>query len=303
MKVVVFTASANAPQFERDLLKFAEGVSLSGDYVCVNSGTEYEDCDVAVFFGSWKNMKARHHEIKNKIVSNAKNFIVMETPLIGRQKVEEAMRDTWYRIGLNGFLADTGEFNNADCDSLRWDKVKSWFNIDLKSWNYKPNGPIILPLQLPTDASLRGASIEKWAYESIVEIRRYTDRPIVVRTPQLDRAFNSPYMEKIRKPMKNVVFQKGTYENLIPTLEAASCTVCYSSGFAIDSLLHGCPTIACSPSSFAYELCQNNPQDVVDLQRPDREQLFYNLSYAQWEAAEIQRGLPWKHLRKRLLAS
>lgn len=302
MKVVVYTASANAPQFERDLLKFAEGVSLSGDAVLVNSGTEYEDCDVAVFFGSWKNMKARHHKIKNEIVSKAKNFIVLETPLLGRQKVEEAMKDTWYRIGINGFLADTGNFNNTDCDDSRWEKVKSWFNIDLEPWNHKPNGPIVLALQLPTDASLRGACIEKWAYETILEIRRYTARPIIVRKPQLDRPFQSEYMEKIRKPMKNVLFQKGTFENLIPTLKAASCTVSYSSGFALDSLLHGCPAIACSPSSFAYELCQNEPSDVIDLRQVDRQQLFYNLSYAQWESSEIQQGLPWKHLRKKLLA-
>ena len=300
MKVVVFTQSANAPQFERDLFKFAEGVSKSGDSVIINSGLEYEDCDVAVFFGSWKNMNAPHHVIKNKIVSRAKNFIVLETPLIGRGKVEEAMKDSWYRIGLNGFLADQGDFNNLNCDSLRWRKIQEMEGIVLAPWTRNMSGPILLALQLPGDASLRGADISKWAYETILDIRTITDRPIIVRTPQLERSFDNPYMEKIRKPMTNVVFQKGTYENLIPTLQKSYCSVTYSSGLAIDSLIHGCPAIVCNSASFAWESCSNKPRAIGFFEYPDRDKLFSKLSYAQWHVSEIQEGLPWKHLKNRV---
>lgn len=96
----------------------------------------------------------------------------------------------------------------------------------------------------------------------------------------------------------NVQFQTGTADNLVPTLKKAFCTVTYSSGFAIDSLINGCPTVAMSPSSFAYNICQNNVDNIDNIKRPNRDQWLYDLSYAQWHESEIERGLPWRHLRK-----
>ena len=67
----------------------------------------------------------------------------------------------------------------------------------------------------------------------------------------------------------NVQFQRGTKENLIPTLHEALCTVTYSSGLAIDSLLNGCPNISMSPSSFAYEIVPNTVKGIEDIRPID----------------------------------
>lgn len=296
MKVTIFTKSANDPRFDSVLRQFANGVRVVGDDVDVCEGMEYRDCDVAVFFGSWKNRNMPHHIVKNDIVSKAKNFIVLETPLLGRMPVKEIMQDNWYRIGLNGFLADTGNFNNKNRDSSRWETVQECLDIAVAPYTYKYDGPIILPLQLPGDASLRGASIEKWALETVMQIREITSRPVVIRTPQLERAFDKYYIKRLRH-IPNVVFQQGSAENLVGTLSAAYCSVVYSSGFSIDSLVHGCPTIACSPSNFCYDLVDNTVENIEKVSRPDRTQLFCDLSYAQWHVAEIEKGLPWKHLK------
>ena len=301
MKVIIYGRSANDPRFELVLKEFMKGVARSGDQVSYYEGIMYQPCDVAVFFGSWKNRDTPWHNVKNDIVAKANNFIVLETPLIGRGPVAEIMQDNWFRIGINGFLADTGNFNNEDCDGSRWSTLSTALGLSLTEYKKNPSlqDPVIIPLQLPGDASLRGACIEKWVCEAATEVRSVSDRPIIIRTPQLPRAFNKAYMYKMGTIPK-LTFQEGTRDNLFRTLKDAHCTVVYSSGLSVDSLLTGCPTIACSPSNFCYEDVQNCPSSIEHLYRPDRTQLFYNLSYAQWHVKEMAAGLPWIHLRKQL---
>jgi hypothetical protein len=297
MKVTIYGKSANHPRFEQLLMKFGTGVIESGDDAFLSYDETYYPCDVAVIFGSWKDRDDTHHRVKNEIIKNAKNFIVLETPLLGRQPVQNVMPDNWYRIGLNGFLADTGHFNNHNKGSERWDIIRKNLNLSIDAYHYNHDGPIVVALQLPGDASLRGASIEKWAARTVQALRTQTDKKIIVRTPQLERQYQQKYIDLIKK-QPNVEFQTGTADNLVPTLKKAFCTITYSSGLALDSLINGCPTVAMSPSSFAYGICQNTVDNIDNIKRPSRDQLMYDLSYAQWHESEIERGLPWRHLKQ-----
>jgi len=298
MKVKVFLQSCNDIKFMHVLQDFALGIAQY-DSVEVTGDKKYSDCDCAVFFGSWKDWDATHHNIKRDIVRNAPQFIVLETPLLGRQKVENIMQDDWYRIGANGFLRDTGNFNNINRPSDRWEKISHEFNLIHTGWNtYKDAGPIVVALQLPGDASLKGINITQWAWETCFEIRKHTDKDIWLRTPQLDRQFD-PYYMKMLGNMDTVQMQKGTRENLFPTLRQAYCTVTFSSGLAIDSVLNGCPTIACNTSNFAYDI---SSKSVEDINHPLKKRSIYkwlnNLAYCQWKTDEIKQGLPWVHLRE-----
>ena len=228
MKVTIYGKSANHPRFEQTLMKFATGVIDSGDDAFLSYDEEYYDCDVAVIFGSWKDRDMTHHNVKRNIISKAKKFIVLETPIIGRGPVKNVMDDDWYRIGIGGFLADTGTFHNGrNHTSERWNKLRKWFDIKLPTYNYRNKQDIVVALQLPQDASLRGASIEKWCRNTCLAIRSQTDKPIVIRLPQLERNWDVEPLE-VAKNLPNVSFQMGTKDNLIPTLRSARCTVTYT---------------------------------------------------------------------------
>ena len=301
MKVTVYGKSANHPRFEQTLMKFATGVLDSGDDCFLSYDQEYHECDVAVIFGSWKDRDITHHNVKRNIVANAKQFIVLETPLIGRGPVKDVMDDNWYRIGIGGFLADTGTFhdgNNHHHD--RWDIIRKHFDIHLPTYDLSKKDDIVVALQLPQDASLRGASIEKWCRDTCMAIRTQTDRRIIIRMPQLERNWDVEPLEVARK-LPNVEFQMGTADNLIPTIRNARCTVTYTSGFAVDSLLNGTPTIAMNPGSFAYDIAPHVVDHIDNPDCPSRDQWLYNLSYCQWHIDEIENGLPWRHLRELLV--
>ena len=299
MDVGIFTVSANHPRFRQTLEMFAKGVLASGDQVFISDSDGYESCDMAVFFGSWKDRDAPHHNVKRDIVARAPRFIVLETPLIGRSRVEEVMSDDWYRIGLDGFLQDTGKFHDgSDHSASRWEKLSQDLAISVKPPVNNPEGPITIALQLPGDASLRGASIEAWCVESCRTIRSLTQRPILIRLPQLERAWHPVLREAAALP--DIELQMGSFDNLIPTLESSYCTVTYTSGLAIDSLLSGYPTIAMNPGNFAFPIASNSLSDINGINCPVREQWLWNLAHCQWHISEIQEGLPWRQLRELL---
>lgn len=297
MKVGIFLKSANHPRLERVLLDFYKGVSAAGNEAFLSDSYSYRPCDVAVIFGSWKTGDIPHHNLKRDVIAHAPNFIVVETPLIGRQKVQQVLQDDWFRIGLNGFLADEGIFHDGSLhEPNRWRLVSKSLDVKLADPVYERSGPILIALQLPGDASLRGVKIERWCLDTCQAVREVTDRPIVVRLPQLERQWDPDLREA--GSVTGVTFQTGSFENLVPTLLASFCTVTYSSGLAIDSLISGCPTIAMDTGSFAYEIAPNNVAAVSGITLPRREQWLWDLAYCQWHSSEIEQGMPWVQLRE-----
>lgn len=296
MEVKVFLDSSNHPRFTQMLRKFAAGVRSSGDDVYECSGM-YSDCDVAVIFGSWKDRDTLWHNTKRDVVSKAKNFICIEMPLVGREEVKYVGEDTWYRVGVNGFLADTGNFNNKRKPSDRWEKVQKELDVELKP--YREDGNFILvTLQVPGDASLRGNVIEDWAYDVCHKIRKYSNRPILIRTPQILKTFNLDRLYQINDELSDIDYQIGEKKNLIPTLEKAWATVTYSSGMGVDSYMNGVPSFTMDKGNFAYCLGNTNLKHIESPSLPKRDQWLHNLCYAQWDEEEMESGRCWQHIRK-----
>lgn len=300
--VGIFLNSANDARFVKLLHDMQWGISEANDTAFVTyDDSDIRECDIAVIFGSWKDRDTPWHNCKRRIVSSTRPFVCIETPLIGRGPVTDILEDEWYRIGVNGFLADSGRFfnQNKSYPSDRWEKISQKLNVELLPW--KQDGSyIVVALQLPGDASLRGVNVTKWAADTVEKLRRYTNRHIVVRTPQLDREFDPENILRIRS-IDGVSLQQGTRENLFHTLDNAYATVSYSSGFGIDSAIRGVPAVAINSGSFAYSLGNNNLSQIENLNRSeDREQWLYNLSYAQWSRKEIRDGRAWTHIKSLL---
>lgn len=250
---------------------------------------------VNIIFGSWKDRNIQHHQVKNKVVSSGRPFIVNETSLLGRQKVSDTFDENWFRIGVNGFLADTGLFNNKNSPVDRWEKISAAINIKLLPWSVSGDY-ILLALQLPGDASLRGRDISEWALQACRKIRQKSDFPIVIRKPQLDREFDKSKINACLD-LPNVTLQNGTRENLFETIDKSLFTYTYTSGLGIDSILRGKPVVVDNTGSFVYPIrtCLEEALSY-NFTIPDRTQLLSDLAYAQWSLDEIAQGFPWLHL-------
>lgn len=302
MKVNVFLDSANDMKFRMPIQLLAQSIHRDGHSVEEIVGDEYKPCDLAIIWGSWKDRDTPWHNIKRKVVNHAKNFIVLETPILNRGPVKDVMDDTWYRVGINGFLANTGQFNNNASKDDRWNEVfkEKLGYSDFHGWkrlDSEDDRPIVIVLQLPGDASLEGQDISEWCNTVVEDIRMlpmYKDRRIIIREPQVDRPYNIDKALSFPK----VHVQKGTHKNVINTIDDAYCLVTYSSGMGVESILRGTPVYAYSPASFVYDLQANNVKDRLKFpSTKDVKQWTYDMAYTTWSLEEIGKGNSWNHLR------
>ena len=263
------------------------------EYVYAES---YEPCDVAVMFGSWKPREKGTHNTRNQIAALSKRFLCIETALLGRRTDQE---NSHFRIGVNGYLNLDAEWPEFDAE--RGNTRLSRLGVSWPGWQNNANGHVVVCLQLPGDASLRGADINDWAFRTIQQIRDRTDRPITVRCHPLvsNRAFES-HMELVAKvtleQIPNVTFSDGAERAWKQDIEGAWCTVTYTSGLAIDSVLAGIPTIACDPGNFAWSISSNDPRAVCDIKHENEHLVLawlQQLALYKWNQDEMRSSEAW----------
>ena len=287
--LINFFLKSTPLDYQRTILKnFAQ--SIGGN--CVKS-EDYQECDIAVIFGSWKKepkkkwkLMLQHHFTKNSIVKNHKGkpLIVIETPLLGRTITDN---HEYHRVGLNHFMRGLGDFKNENSPSDRFEKL----GLEIKPWR-KKGKHILIAGQNMFDASLFGIDFEWWVKNTIQHLRRHTDRPIVFR----DHPENKDQMKNLIDTYKwcNVSYSnKGTIND---DLKNAHCTVAYTSGSSIDSILAGVPVIPCNECNFVWSISSHQLSEIENPKLGEREQLLYDLAYAQWSVEEIKQGKPWHHL-------
>lgn len=260
----------------------------------------YRDCDLAVIFGSWKPREKGTHVTRGAVASSAKNFFVIETPLLMRSTSKE---NSHWRVGLNGFLRGDAVWPRVD-PSLGQQRMTK-LGLAWQGWKNNRNGHIVVALQLPGDASMRGIDVNDWALRTVQNIRGYTDKHIVVRSHPLtsERGFEA-HAELARNILlsgiQNIRFSDGATKSWQEDLEDAYCTVTYTSGLAVDSIYQGIPTVACDPGNFAWRVSTTELQDIVDVRKVDERTVnewLGNLAYCQWSLDEMRTGEAWQMLR------
>jgi hypothetical protein len=159
-------------------------------------------------------------------------------------------------------------------------------------------------LQLPGDASLRGINMYDWANYAIGKIRSVTDRPIIIRTHPAHSIKDSDEFHNLVSSValsggSDITFSLGKHKSFADNIAGAYCSVAYSSGSSVDSVLHGVPTVAADPGNFAWNISTNYLEDIEKIKRAteaDINQWLNNLSYSQWSLSEMHNGTAWRHL-------
>lgn len=245
------------------------------------------------------------------IRDSKKPYLVHESPSFRRHL-------GWARLGWYSYKWTDGIFGNENSPPDRWLKFEKATGIRFKDW-HSPGDNIIIMAQKEGDSSLLELyktydSFYDWVEFIIYEIRKFTDRPIIIRPHPRNKSKGIKLSKKLQKKLndKNISVSENTdsiqdflgngvtakADGLYKDLEKAYCVVTYNSLSGIESICEGIPTFAFDNGSMIWpvaikdlSLIENLPYDT------DLTQWKYDIAYTQWSGEEHKSGESWAHLK------
>jgi hypothetical protein len=265
---------------------FLNSVKNVGDTVLEN--TDDGNCDVAVIWSVlWQGKMAKYRNIWQTYRNKNKPVVVLEVGGIKRN-------ETW-KIGINGINREA-DFANQNVDGERWKK----FNIELQPWKQTGDKIIICGQHSNSHQWRNNPPMTTWFDQQITQIRKHTDKPIVIRPhPRNGVSLNPKKYQnvKIVTPQRD----RRTYDDtdLAERLKSAWAVVSHSSNPAMTAVFSGIPVYV-SEASLSYDVGNMSYENINHPNMPDRKQWANKLAYTEWWPDEIAQGLPWARIKKRL---
>ncbi len=148
---------------------------------------------------------------------------------------------------------------------------------------FRPGTNILLAPPSQKLLNLYNIVLEDWLEQTQIEIKKHTDRPIVIRTKQgRSTRVNDETME--------MALDRDVH-----------CLVTFSSIAATEALLLGKPAITLGPNA-AAPLCRHHIDDIENLYIPTLDEVeawARHLAYCQFTEPEMRNGTAWRILNDR----
>lgn len=132
--------------------------------------------------------------------------------------------------------------------------------------------------------------IKTWISDKIQQIKKFTNRPIVVRPhPRC----SIPFINLPNVTISTPVLLPNTYSEFDMDL-CHHCVINHNSGTTVQAAIAGVPVI-CDPSGLAYPVsCML--EDIDNAQLKDRSEWFDQILHTEWSVEEFSQGIPQKRL-------
>ena len=242
-----------------------------------------QDEDVGVIWSVlWQGRMRPNKLIYENSIKNHRPIIIIE---VGNLK-----RGVTWRIGLN-HINNFGIFGNQqDLDPTR----PQILGVSLQPVNQHRRDEILIACQ--HNASLQWSdqpSMEQWVKQTILEIKKHSDRKIVVR-PHPRSQIREKFIDAVIELPKKLV---DSYDDFDINYNY-HCVINHNSGPAVQAAIHGTPVI-CDSSSLAHPISEKW-ENLEKLQLPDRDEWFLKLCHSEWTVEEISQGQPILRLQKHI---
>ena len=280
------------------LTNFIEGVTKLNDDGVIHSSMSLVPCDVAVIQGftheNGKNLP--HLTLRSKIINfqkhNNNRTLIADSNLFLYADMANPLH--YLRYSFDGVFRNTGFYFDRDVDSIRWKKISQDTGLTLKDYQTSGNY-ILICLQRNGGWSMRGLDVMQWCNTVIKELRRYTDRPIVVRGHPGDKKLQT-YL-KLNMPGVTI---SSTQRPIQDDLKNAWATVVYNSSPGVASLIEGVPVFALDPDPNYSQYSEVVNHKLADIESPktyDRQVWVERISMSHWKFAELISGEAWAFMR------
>jgi hypothetical protein len=139
-----------------------------------------------------------------------------------------------------------------------------------------------------------GLDVMEWCNNTILQLKKYTNRPIIVRAHPGDK--------KIRQYLKlshpNVTI--SSKENILDDFTNAWATVTYNSSPGVASAIEGIPVFVTDPNpkiSQAYDVANTNLANIESPKMPERQQWIEKISMCHFNFNDLKTGIAWNIIK------
>lgn len=277
---------------------FCQGVLSSGDNAIAHRGLNALTCDVALIQGfvhddgkDLPHLRLRKSAIDLQKKNNKRSLIVDSNLFLYADKNNPLH---YLRYSFDGVFPTTGFYFDQDVDPARWDQISRDLGIRLKPWRTQ-GSHILICLQRNGGWSMRGLDVIEWMNATILKIRKYSRRPIIVRAHPGDKKIGS-YL-KINHKSVSLSINADLKEDL----QNAWATVVYNSSPSVASIIEGIPAFLTDPQpqhSQSIAIANTDISKIEDPIMADRQAWIERLSMCHWKFDELKSGSAWNFFKR-----
>ena len=297
MKVVAYLAGIPAGDKnlnKREVLtRFIQGVNQTGDKGILHPSADLVDCDVAIIQG-WQHEHGKtsaHLALRDKVrkfQSAQKNRLLIVDSNLFNYVGETVPR--YSRYSFDGVFPTTGVYFWDHPDPDRWQQISRATGITIKPWR-TTGDHILICTQRNGGWSMKGLTVVDWLTQTVAELRKHTNRPIVVRPHPGDRRARE-YLNQ---------WTLSTKTALVDDLSNAWATITYNSSPGVASTIEGVPVFVTDPVARTSQAFDVANTDLSKIETPsvfDRQAWVERLAMCHWNFDEIKSGQAWSHIKQ-----
>lgn len=288
------------PEKPAIIVNFIEGVWRCGDEGTIVTDYNPVDADVAVVQGyvhpGSKNVP--HLNLRKAVFEKqqreGKRSIIVDSNLF--LYADPGNTRGYLRYSYDGIFPNTGEYCNANPDPARWDTISKNLNINLKPLK-KNGGDILICCQRDGGWSMGDNKLMPWLVKTIAQVKKHTDRKIVVRFHPGDKNILNHKRALARYRLTNVIVTHN--DKILQDFKTAHAVINYNSSPAVAAAIEGIPTFVLDPKhSQAAEVSHYDLSELENIREFNRELWVQRMAQMHWSLDELKDGTAWKHLRK-----
>lgn len=280
------------------LSRFVDGVKKVGDKGIAHTGKNLLQADVGVIQG-WVHRgspNTPHLILRKQVAQNThnKHTIIVDSNLFN-YNLGKLYHKHYSRYSMDGVFPTTGNYFNDTVDPARWKQISIDLNLSLKDWRSTGNH-ILLCTQRNGGWSMNGLDVMTWVEQTVRRIRRYSDRPIVVRGHPGDKKAKLYLI-----PGRNSTWTVSRNEKIVDDFRNAWAVVTHNSSPGVASAIEGIPVFVTDPNpqiSQAFDVANISLKDIENPKTFDRLSWVERLSMSHWKFEELSNGAAWAHMRK-----
>jgi hypothetical protein len=288
------------PEKPKIIVNFIEGVWTAGDKGQIVCDYDPIDADVAVVQGFVHpgSKQGLHLTLRKQVFEKQqrdnKRSIIVDSNLF--LYADKGNSQQFLRFSYDGVFPSTGDYCNQNPDPARWDLISKRIGIQLKPYR-KTGDNILICCQRDGGWSMGGEALMPWLVRTVQQIRKHSDRRILVRFHPGDKNILNHKRMLARYRMPNVIISHAV--NILEDFQHAHCVINLNSSPTVAAAIEGLPTIVLdSQRSQAAEVSHHSLSDIEKLTERDREHWIHKMAQMHWSLSELKDGTAWRHLRQ-----